>query len=151
MNNKFHLYRFTWYTNANHTHTRAHSSQHFVALKDWRLHPLSNFRYFFLLSSVVPLKAAKNLSTALNIPMTSPPSPIRPDSRGNGNVSSGSTTVSANSSPGEKNVFQNVPPVAQRAPRSYRCGADFFNCYVPHKLKNLMIWWLVLKKNRRFS
>lgn len=46
-----------------------------------------------------PLKAARNLSAAL-VAMPSPPSPKRPDSRGNGNASSGSTTISANSSPG---------------------------------------------------
>ncbi|KAB7505830.1 Histone deacetylase complex subunit [Armadillidium nasatum] len=67
------------------------------------------------LESGVPLKAAKNLSAALNIPLTSPPSPIRPDSRGNGNISSGSTTVSANSSPGsggksEAQSNENLPP-----------------------------------------
>ena len=45
-----------------------------------------------------PMKAAKNLTAALSI--SSPPSPKRPDSRGNGNASSGSTTISANSSPG---------------------------------------------------
>ena len=47
-----------------------------------------------------PLKAAKNLTPALSISTASPPSPKRPDSRGNGNASSGSTTISANSSPG---------------------------------------------------
>ncbi|XP_076069016.1 sin3A-associated protein 130 isoform X5 [Oratosquilla oratoria] len=47
-----------------------------------------------------PLKAAKNLTSALSMPpMPSPPSPKRPDSRGNGNASSGSTTISATSSP----------------------------------------------------
>ncbi|KAK7077590.1 hypothetical protein SK128_018666, partial [Halocaridina rubra] len=47
-----------------------------------------------------PVKAVKNLTSALSLPMPSPPSPKRPDSRGNGNASSGSTTISANSSPG---------------------------------------------------
>lgn len=47
-----------------------------------------------------PLKAAKNLTTSLSMSVPSPPSPKRPDSRGNGNASSGSTTISANSSPG---------------------------------------------------
>ncbi|XP_027211196.2 histone deacetylase complex subunit SAP130-A isoform X2 [Penaeus vannamei] len=51
-------------------------------------------------SDGTPLKAAKNLTAALCLPMPSPPSPKRPDSRGNGNASSGSTTISANSSPG---------------------------------------------------
>ena len=46
------------------------------------------------------MKAAKNLTSTLNLSIASPPSPKRPESRGNGNASSGSTTLSANSSPG---------------------------------------------------
>nr|CAD7589374.1 unnamed protein product [Timema genevievae] len=51
-----------------------------------------------------PMKAQKNLTpmlTALSSSPVSPPSPRRPDSRGNGgNSSGGSTTISATSSPG---------------------------------------------------
>ncbi|XP_050309445.1 histone deacetylase complex subunit SAP130-A [Anthonomus grandis grandis] len=55
-----------------------------------------------------PLKAAKNLIPTLQNssqqqvphPLASPPSPPRPDSRGNGHTSGGSTTISATSSPG---------------------------------------------------
>lgn len=67
-----------------------------------------------------PLKAAKNLSTALsnlshqqqqqqqNAAPISPP--IRPDSRGNGHSSGGSTTISATSSPGLAEVNEDSMP-----------------------------------------
>lgn len=61
-----------------------------------------------------PLKAARNLTPVLTnltqqpLPSISPPS--RPDSRGNGHSSGGSTTISATSSPGLAEVNENSMP-----------------------------------------
>lgn len=61
-----------------------------------------------------PLKAAKNLTPVLTnltqqpLPSISPPS--RPDSRGNGHSSGGSTTISATSSPGLAEVNEDSMP-----------------------------------------
>ncbi|XP_063903312.1 histone deacetylase complex subunit SAP130 isoform X4 [Zophobas morio] len=63
-----------------------------------------------------PLKAAKNLTPVLTnltqqpLPSISPPS--RPDSRGNGHSSGGSTTISATSSPGLAEVNEDSMPHA---------------------------------------
>lgn len=63
-----------------------------------------------------PLKAAKNLTPVLTnvtqqpLPSVSPPS--RPDSRGNGHSSGGSTTISATSSPGLAEVNEDSMPHA---------------------------------------
>ncbi|KAL3283557.1 hypothetical protein HHI36_006696 [Cryptolaemus montrouzieri] len=70
-----------------------------------------------------PLKAAKNLNAAMSMASLpaqqsnqlpqSPPSP-RPDSRGNGNSSGGSTTISATSSPRLDEVNEDsMPPVSE--------------------------------------
>ncbi|XP_046990229.1 LOW QUALITY PROTEIN: mucin-5AC [Schistocerca americana] len=64
-----------------------------------------------------PLKAQKNLAPVLAALSTppSPPSPRRPDSRGNGGISSGgSTTISATSSPGlGEGGDDSLPPIKQ--------------------------------------
>lgn len=60
-----------------------------------------------------PLKAAKNLAPVLANLSSAPISPpSRPESRGNGNQSSGgSTTISATSSPGLDDVGDNSQPL----------------------------------------
>ncbi|CAG9767547.1 unnamed protein product [Ceutorhynchus assimilis] len=57
-----------------------------------------------------PMKAAKNLMQALQTAPPSPPSPPRPDSRDNGH-SSGSTTISATSSPGLGEINEDSNPL----------------------------------------
>nr|CAD7393545.1 unnamed protein product [Timema cristinae] len=64
----------------------------------------SKYLLGYLFQEISPMKAQKNLTpmlAALSSSPVSPPSPRRPDSRGNGgNSSGGSTTISATSSPG---------------------------------------------------
>lgn len=75
--------------------------------------------YYIGLYVSSPLKAQKNLApvlAALNSGApASPPSPRRPDSRGNGgNSSGGSTTISATSSPGLGEAGDDsLPPIKQ--------------------------------------